>query len=258
MAYSPSGYNPGPGIVIPAQSIYETSTTAKHKLGDRLQLGGRVFYYASAGAALVAGRLCETATLMGALTTVQSTQAVSVAAVAGDRKLYLTATTTEQTAGLYEDGYVAIEDVTVTYASYLYRIKTNTAIATSGTASYLTLYDPLHIALTTSDKVSLCVNPFKSVVTCATTQLGVPIGVAPVAVASGSYCWLQTWGPCSIFSHDGGLAIGAALVPASTTAGDFLAQAGGSTCDASPQVASGVFYTVADEDAGIVMLAITP
>lgn len=201
MGFKPSAFNHGPGAVTVAQGIYEESSTAKCRLGTRLQVGDRVFRYASNGAvALLPGLLVQGATTGGATTTLQTTRAVAVAAKAGDRKIYTTALTTAQAAGVFDDGWVSIFDASLTTGTYLYRIKTNSALATSGTASYLELYDPLHVALTTSDQLEFIANPYKGVVVAAsaTTLTGPLLGVPPIAVTASYYFWLQTWGPCAV------------------------------------------------------------
>jgi len=260
MGSKPAAMSFGPGVCISGQSIYEQSSTPKHRIGERLQLGQRVFYYAKAGANITAGRLCESAALLGASTTAQATITIAAAANAGAKDVYVTATTTAQAAGLYDEGWMAIEDVSVTYGVYLYHIRHNEALPTSGSGK-VTLYDELHIALTTSDKATLMVNPFKNVQTAAAkgSEVGVIVGVAPISVTSDYYFWLQTWGPCAIFSHDGGLTMGVAHGRSGTTGGDLgkvLVELTGGT--ATNQIVGIPFYTVADEDAGIILLQIMP
>jgi len=217
----------GPGTLFTKQGIYEQSSTAKHRLGERLQVGERVFRYASAGEALAAGLLVQQAALSGADTTLQTACSVAVAASAGDTKVYINAVTTAQAANLFDDGWASIYDASAT-SMYTYRIKTNSALATSGTSSYIELYDPLHIALTTSDKVDLTTNVYKSVIQSpATTSTGGMLGVAPIAVTSGYYFWLQTWGPCAIFSNDGPLTAGKDVVVDLGAAGSIQSQAAG-------------------------------
>lgn len=203
MGFKPSAFNHGPGAITVGQGIYEQSSTSKCRLGTRLQVGDRVFRYALNGAAaLKGGVVVQGATTGGATTTLQTTRAVAVAAKAGDRKIYTTALTTTQTAGTFDDGWVSIFDASETTATYLYRIKTNSQLETSGTASYLELYDPLHVALTTSDQLEIIANPYKGVVVAAsaTTLTGPILGVPPIGVTASYYFWLQTYGPCSVVS----------------------------------------------------------
>lgn len=195
----PAARHFGPGTLFTGQGIYEESSTAKHALGERLELGDRVFHYASAGEALYAGYLGQQAAFGGATTTLQNTQAVAVAAPIGSTKIYTTALSTAQDAGAFADGYMAIWDATTTGMCYTYRIKTNSALATSGTASYVELYDPIHIALTTNDQVYLIANPYKSIIAAGSTASGAAMGVPPISVTSAYYFWLQTGGPCAVY-----------------------------------------------------------
>jgi hypothetical protein len=186
---------------VVGQGIYEQSSTKKAKLGERLQVGDRVFRYAYNGAAaLNPGKLVQQAILGGALTTLQTTRPVAVAAAAGDTRIYTTALTTAQVADVFADGWVSIWDASMTLGCYLYRIKGNSVLATSGVDSYLTLYDALHVALTTSDQLEIIANPYKGVIinSSATTLTGPILGVAPIYIDINYYFWLQTFGPCAV------------------------------------------------------------
>jgi hypothetical protein len=199
----PSAFNFGPGAVVVGQGIYEQSATKKARIGERLQVGDRVFRYAYNGAAaLNPGKIVQQAALGGADTTLQTTRPVAVAAVVGDTRIYTTALTTAQAADVFADGWVSIFDASMTLGAYLYRIKGNSALATSGVASYLTLYDGLHVALTTSDQLEIVANPYNGVIinSSATTLTGPIVGVAPIYVDINYYFWCQTFGPCAVVS----------------------------------------------------------
>lgn len=198
----PMAQNFGPGAVVVQQGIYETSSTKKARLGERLQVGDRVFRYAKSGAAILGGLLVQQAIVGGATTTLQTTRSLSVAAVAGDSRLYTTALTTEQAANVFADGFVSIYDPTLTSA-YLFRIKGNSVLATSGVASYLELYDEIPVALpVTTTQLEIIANPYAAVITLAsaTALTGPILGGTPVYVASGYYFWLQTFGPWASIS----------------------------------------------------------
>lgn len=200
MQTRPAAQHMGSGpLLVSGQGIYEESSTQRFILGTRLQVGERVFRYAVTNGAQTAGIIAQAPTLGGATTTLQTTQAVTVAAPIGATDVYVNALTTAQAAELFADGWASIFDASAT-ACFLYLVRKNTALATSGTTSYITLYDELHIALTTSDQVSLITNPYKDVVavSSATTLTGAPMGVPPVAITDNYYFWLQTWGPCAI------------------------------------------------------------
>lgn len=185
----------------PYQGIYQESATKNFPLGTRYRAGdGRVFHYALAGAtALIAGNTQEQAPFGGASTEIQATEAVAVAGSVGDTRVYVTAVTTVQTADLFEDGWLAIWDATTAGMCYLYPIKGNSALAATGTTSYVDLYDPLHIAITTSDQSFLLVNPYKDLVIAAAAGAGAVVGVAPISVTAAYYFWLATYGPCAVY-----------------------------------------------------------
>ena len=214
-----------------AQGIYETSLTAKTFIGDKLQLGERVFYYALNGAAdLYGGNLIETAYLAGATTEFQTQCAISVAAPIGSTNIYMTSVTTAQAANLFSDGWAGIYDDESTDSYYTYKVKKNTALAATGTTGYITLYDEMHIALTTSDKVLLTTNPFKSVVIADySTPAGASLGFAPVNVTAAYYFWLQTWGPVNAAISSAALTIGYDVVRSTAADGLVMSQVAGAS-----------------------------
>ena len=195
----PAARHTGPGTLFTKQSIYEQSLTQKHELGDRLCIGDRTFFYASAGEQLYAGNLCEGAIYGGSASTLQTTTDVTVAAVAGAKRIYVNALTTAQAANLYADGWIAVFDATTTGKCWLFKIKGNSALLTSGVTSYVDLYDELPEALTTSDQCEIMTNPYKSVAQLNASQVGAPIGVAPINVTIAYFFWLQTYGPAAVY-----------------------------------------------------------
>jgi len=196
----PAARNVPASIIGGGQSIYEESATQQFPLGYKVKVGpDRTLVYASAGEALYAGHMCAQALVCGATTTLQNTNGVAVAAAVGDTRIYIVAGTTAQAAGVFDDGYIDIHDDTTTGANFLYKIKHSSALATSGTSSYVDLYDPIHIALTTSDQVALTANLYKSVILSDATQASMALGIAPINVTSTYYFWLQTWGPAPCY-----------------------------------------------------------
>jgi hypothetical protein len=226
----------------PVQGLREESATQKYKLGQRYAPPwdplGRVYRYAYAGAAITPGKLLGAAALSGAGTTLQTAASVSVAAVIGDKKIFLTIVTTAQAADLFADGIAVVNDVSLTPDEfYTFAVKGNSALATTGTTGYIELYEPIPVALTTSDKVDLTVNPWKSVVEMpVTTHTGSPIGVAGINVTSGYYFWAQTWGPCGIMSNAGPLTIGAAVQSSVDIAGGVASMIAGAGSLVQPQI----------------------
>jgi hypothetical protein len=189
----------GPSYPFTKQGVYEESETAKHNIGDRLAVGDRVFFYASAGEALYAGFTAQQALYGGATTTLQTTTAVTVAAAAGKSRIYVNALTTAQSASAFAGGWIAVFDATTTGKSWIFKIKDNSALATSGVTSYVDIYDELPTALTTSDQCEIIANPYKGLIAGAATATGAVLGISPINVTSGYYFWCQTYGPCSVY-----------------------------------------------------------
>jgi hypothetical protein len=217
----PNSMNLGPGAVTVGQSIYETSTTKKARLGERLVVGNRIFRYAlnSSAAALHGGYVVGAALLGGATTTAQIDALVAVASLLGDTRIFTTILTTAQAAGLFEDGWVGIEDDSL--GDYLmFQIKNNSAL-TTGITGYLDLYDGVTVALTTSDTLTIMTNPYKNVIVIphGTTPTAAQIGVAPIPVPASSYFWLQTAGPCACLADSETVVIGQPVTSSDDTDG---------------------------------------
>ena len=220
----PGGRNIQGGIVVGGQSIYEQSLTPLFPLEHVIKMGNRTFIYSSAGETLYAGNLCEMAPYGGATTTLQTTQAVTAAAAAGNTRIYVNALTTAQTADTFKDGYISVWDATTTGKCWLFKIKGNSALATSGTTSYVDLYDPLPEALTTDDQCEFIANPYKSVAQHNASQAGCCLGVAPINVTSAYYFWLQTYGPAAVYP-EAALDVGEDVVASDNVAGTVCKRA---------------------------------
>lgn len=225
----------------PHQGIYEQSATQLYPIGTTYAEPtplGRVFKYAKAGAAITPGKLLATAALSGAATTLQTACSVSVAAAALDKRIYLTIVTTAQAADLFAGGIAVINDVSITPDEfYTIPIVGNSALATTGTTGYIDLLYGVPVALTTSDKVDLSVNPWYNVIEQpVTTHTGSPAGVAPINITSGYYFWCQTWGPVGIMSNAGPLTVGAAVKSSTDIAGGVASDVAGASSLAQPQV----------------------
>ena len=84
------GFEVTTGLVM-QQGLFEESSTAKHRLGTRVQLAdGRVFYYALAGEGLAQGKIC-----IGALNNdTHQELAIAAVTVADDKSVTLTAPAT--------------------------------------------------------------------------------------------------------------------------------------------------------------------
>jgi len=215
------------------QGIMETSSTAKARLGTKLEVADRVFRYAYAATAsdLVAGRIAVAAAQDTGFGTVNLTIASTNAGA-----LTLTCTsTTMAVVNTMADGYFYVADLTG--EGQMYRIKSNEA----GTTGFkVVLYDGLVSSLGSASVVGYVPNPYKSVTLTAT---GKPMGVVPIAVTSGYYFWLQTKGIANVLRAD----TAAAFTPLklSATAGALDAVTTGTLA------ATGNMYNIVAQNVGL-------
>ena len=176
------------GSVVPAQGIFEQSSTQKHPLGSRLQLGERVFYYSYASEALSAGKVAT------AITKVFDEDTVTVAHPIGTTKVTITASAAIA-AGELEEGYLVVDEGTG--AGTFYKIKSNPTIG-SGATGVVTLYDGLSVAWAIADTdITIYTSIFK-VQESNTDAVEFPVCVPGTGITSAYYFWGQTWGPCSV------------------------------------------------------------
>lgn len=240
----------------PRQGLYVQSQTLAYPVGYLYNEPGplhRSFVYARASTALVPGLMTSSKTLAGAATTLQTQCPVAVAALVGDTRVYINASSTAQAADLFAGGMATIEDVSPTLNIYSIPITGNSALATSGTSSYIDLAYPLPIALTTSDKVELSVNPWYGIRSCPVTTVdGMPTGVPTINVTADYYAWVQTWGVCANYLKTGPMVSGVDVL-VDVVAGAVLS-------DTAAIVSSRVGYVVnigTDEHSTQVFLQIT-
>lgn len=207
--------------IIPIdQSIYEPNTTQQAPLGTRLRIADRAYYYAQASASVSAG------TVLAAGAPVASAQSgifLVAAATAGAKSLTGTSSAAVA-ANLYAEGYFG--EALGAGAGELYRIKGNAA---GSTGFAITLYDGLNTTITSGTGFWLYPNMYKNVYV-GSQNLGIPVGVAPTAVTSGAYFWLQTWGIANPI-HEAASAAGASLRIGTT--GGVLAIFNATTNDAT-------------------------
>lgn len=184
--------------ISPDQSIYEESSTSKARLGTRIQVGERVFYYArlstsanvSAGDVLCAPQLIAShQSGILSIKTNAATNATVVSISVG------TAVTLDQ----YAEGYLISCATASAGCGQTYRIKTHPAVATNASGNF-TLYDALVGSMETG--AASLVPCIFSAVKVGSEALDLPVGVAPIAVTTGNYFWLQTWGPGAA-KHEG-------------------------------------------------------
>ena len=204
------------GVTLPAQSIYEESSTALHKLGTRLVIGERTFFYCKNGAvALTAGLV------VAAINTLTSEDTVTVAHGIGTYDVTVTASGIA--ANDFAEGWLVVDEGTGVGTTY--KIRSNTATVSG--VIVCTLYDPLAVAWATADTdVTLTPSIYNAVVVSPTAGVSLPVGVPLIGVTASYYFWAQTWGPCGVkmdVSDGGGNSIDErVLMPSPDHAGQII------------------------------------
>ena len=236
------------GPTLPAQSIYDTSSTPKATLGDMLTIGDRAFRYCKAGGSdIAAGVMIQTPA--GST----NNKNLPVLAAAGQGATAVSFTLAGVTANDFAGGWLGVYDVS-TGVGNTYRIKSNTAsgIASAYTVT-ATLYDGLAVALTTNDKVCVIANRYNGVILAPyTSQTGDLIGVSAVAVTAAYYFWAQTKGPATVLAG-GAWGLGKPLCRSAAVDGALAVQAAG-TASVAQQVAGFALSDTEDTKYGICRL----
>lgn len=191
----PSNFTSRSNPQIPVdQGIYEESSTQKAPLGQRLQVGDRVFYYAKMGAANVSAGKVVCAPL-AVTTAMGATVAVDTAAL-GKRTLTITAGT-DIAANALADGYVSVCSSGLAGGGILMRIRSHASFGSGGTACVLNLYDGVPVSTVAAGPANVVPNQYNGVIV-GSQAVGMPVGVTPVNVTSGNYFWAQTWGMAGV------------------------------------------------------------
>ncbi len=171
--------------------VYGTGTVQKFELGTRYRQDDQVFRYGKAGGALNPQRGAFDRNAWFASNTV-------LAAVAGQDYVVITtgATSGSLTAGfglknLMVGGYYVQPDGT----NKTFRRITGHVAAPTGTTVKVYLDTPLHKAMVTNSYSEWLPNPYSILVQPGGTNACV-MGIPTVVIASGSFGWFQTWGPC--------------------------------------------------------------
>lgn len=208
------------GDVIPAQSIYEQSLVAKHRIGDRARLGERTFRYARVGGVAIAAGVMTA----GASTVANHLNCVAGTTSVGSTRVTVTLGATAVTRNEYADGYLHINTGD---GIGVYKIKSHLAIGSSG-SGVINLYDPIVSALVTATtRVTLTKNPWADVVIAPTTVAQIPTGVFLRSMALGSFGWIQTGGPCLCLVGAGPPTVGQAVMMSTATAGAVVVATAG-------------------------------
>ncbi len=239
-------------LLVTPQDIYAQSTTQGTDLGAKATTGdGRVFRYVMNGAAaLVAGTLVSspaqdttnlsptTGLLPLAVGATYSTQQTSLAIGSKYIALGLSASTfpsiTAAQSALLKGGYMTT--VAGTGVGYTYKISSVSAATAGATACFVTLEDPIQVAVLVSTGVTLTQNPYAGVIINPTTVSGSPVGFAVYPISASTnigastqiayYGWVQTRGICSGLIGAASVTVGKSLMPSAATAGALIVSTG--------------------------------
>lgn len=197
-------------VTVAAQSVYSSSSTQLHNLGEYMVTNdGRGYRYCLAGAtALVVGKIQQAA----AEDTTNQQELTITNATAGDLSITTTDTVT-LAANLLAGGYLIVSEGTLGVGE-VYRIKGNTA-ATAAAVTF-SLEEPVRTTTSGTAKVDVKIHPYSKVIVAPTTQTSAIVGAAQYAITASEYGWLQTRGVCAILAQ-GTIVVGDGLVPANTT-----------------------------------------
>lgn len=193
--------------------ILDVGTTQLHPLGQEgTDEIGRKFRYAKAGGAVAAGGLVVAAANVANHVGARATNSAAI----GDEVIEVTVGATAVTEDQYKGGLIVIN--AGTGIGQQFRIKGNTAAASSGTTKVY-IEGAVKVALASADsKAHLYPNKFNGVTTSATLALR-RVGVAVRALASGEYGWLCTVGVAGVLVEGTAVAIADPVIPSATTAG---------------------------------------
>lgn len=217
--------------ILSLQDLFASSTTqpGAQQVG---QLGfspdGKMFRYGLVGAsALVVGNLLQSS----AEDTTYENMAVlasAIATVGTPQTVNITNGTATITSQQFEGGSVSV--YTTPDLGSEYSILGVAGTLTTGGALTVTLDRSLQTAWTTSTKVNMKRSPWSGMIQFpASTQTGIPVGVAIYALPLATYGWVQTHGIASVLSDGSTFAVGSIVGTPSGTAGCVTVAAAGTT-----------------------------
>jgi len=208
-------------VVVPGQGLYEVSATALMRLGTRLVRGDCVYKYVKAGGTLDPDFGC-----WGYNWQCITFAAAPVAKSAGTNVISMTVGASDGPAAdgvlaahYLEGGRVVVFSDTV--STFSMQIVDNTAVASGGGTTVLTLEDDIPVAIATATSyIEAMPSLYVDVRTGNSGGTRPFLGVPLVALSTTyPYGWIQTWGPTwvtpqaalgasasnnvAVFRHDG-------------------------------------------------------
>ncbi|MCK5016312.1 MAG: hypothetical protein KAS32_04495 [Candidatus Peribacteraceae bacterium] len=173
--------------------VYSTGTVQKHEIGLRHRIGDRVYRYGKAGGVLTPSKAAFNDNVFF------SSGGLIGAGTIGDMEVTLTldATTSAATAFGTKDqmigGYFLQPDTT----NCQFRIIKGHDFGATSAVIKILLDGPLTRTFVATSICEFGRNPYNNL-KVNVGQVGSAMGIPATAIASGSYGWVQTWGPCWI------------------------------------------------------------
>lgn len=187
---------------------------------------GKYFRFGLVGSssALVMGNLLQNAA--------EDTQFINMgitAVASGDTSINVTNGTTTVTANQFDGGSLIVYTAGTVAIGDEYTIVGH-GTGTSGQTLTVQLDRPARSAMSTSAKVTMRRSPWSGIIQApATTQTGIPVGVALWANTAATYGFVQTHGVAAALSDGSTFAVGSDLGTPSGTAGCVTVFAAGTT-----------------------------
>jgi len=206
----------GSAQIPPKQGIYESSDKCSARLGDRIQVGERVFHYGKVVDDTNRGVLVGPD--QSANCVAESENYVITPVAAGSTTLTITgANMASKAKNAFAGGLLHL--TSDTGEGYTLGIKSNKASVS--TALELTLYDPLVVDIVSEETdIAITGNMFNNLKIVDSTDK-IPSGVLPISIDTSEepYGWIQTGGRCAVL-NSGGVSAGEIVV--AHTAGDVI------------------------------------
>ncbi len=172
--------------------VYSTGTAKKHAFGTRYRIGDRVFKYGKGTAALLPKKGGHN---MGAFSGVTGGNVTARAIGDTTVDILLDSTTGGATwfgtAGNMIGGFYSQPDT----SNSQFRIIVDHDTGSNGDTIFLALDGPITRTMIATSFTEIAQNPYANLQQAGNNFTSV-MGVPTTAVASGSFCWNQTWGPC--------------------------------------------------------------
>jgi hypothetical protein len=213
------------GVSPPAgegmEYLYEESSTQKFPIGQRVCCSnGAVFHYAYAAEALTRQRLISAAAVPAAQIYDRLTGTGTVTQI-GKTAVDVVNSVTAITENEFQGGQLVVSSqVAGLAATQNLFIKSHPA-ASNGETITIQLLTPVQTNFTTQSKCGVVPNPFHSVRLYDIAAEGYALGITNIAVTSGYYFWLQTWGPTAGVNDAGPVVRGGPVAASSTTSGSI-------------------------------------